>query len=136
MGRILAPLSIRRYNPCFCYGGEVADELDWDKALEAWSSQPDDGTWVTLAEAERRAGVSNSALRSWYRSGQVPSQLVDGPHGVQRLVPLDAVMERAARSPRIQRRIAGAIGLEAEVALLRQQVEALEARIRRLEGLD
>ena len=60
-------------------------------------------------------------------------RLVDGPHGVQRLVPLDDVIQRAAQSPRIQRRIAGAIGLEAEVALLRQQVEALEIRLRRLE---
>ena len=111
----------------------MTDELDWDRALEAWSAEPD-GTWVTLAEAERRAGVSNSALRSWYRSGQVPSRLVDGPHGVQRLVPLDAVLQRAAQSPRIQRRIAGAMGLEAEVALLRHRVEELEARLRRLEN--
>jgi len=115
----------------------MSDELDWDKALEAWSSEPEhphpDSRWVTLAEAERQAGVSNSALRSWYRSGQVASRLVDGPHGLQRLVPLDEVMRRAAQSPRIQRRIAGAIGLEAEVALLRQQVEALETRLRRLE---
>jgi transposase len=111
----------------------MTDELDWDKALEAWASEPE-GTWVTLAEAERRAGVSNSALRSWYRTGQVPSRLVDGPHGVQRLVPLEAVVERASKSPRIQRRIAGAIGLEAEVAILRQQVADLEARVRRLEG--
>ena len=110
----------------------MADELDWEQALEAWSAEPE-GTWVTLAEAERQAGVSNSALRSWYRSGQVPSRLVDGPHGVQRLVPLEAVVQRAAQSPRIQRRIAGAVGLEAEVALLRHRVEELEARIRRLE---
>ena len=108
------------------------DELDWEQALEAWATEPE-GTWVTLAEAERRAGVSNSALRSWYRSGQVPSRLVDGPHGVQRLVPLDAVVQRAAQSPRIQRPIAGAIGLEAEVAILRHRVEELEARLRRLE---
>ena len=111
----------------------MADELNWEQALEAWSSEPD-GTWVTLAEAEQRAGVSNSALRSWYRSGQVPSRLVDGPHGLQRLVPLDMVIQRAAQSPRIQRRIAGAIGVEAEVALLRQRVDELEARLRRLEG--
>ena len=114
----------------------MADELDWEQALEAWTSESTDpqGHWVTLAEAERRAGVSNSALRSWYRSGQVPSRLVDGPHGVQRLVPLDAVIQRAAQSPRIQRRMAGAIGVEAEVALLRQRVDELEARLRRLEG--
>ena len=113
----------------------MADELDWDQALEAWSSEPE-GTWVTLAEAERRAGVSNSALRSWYRSGQVPSRLVDGPHGLHRLVPLDEVIRRAAQSPRIQRRIAGAIGVEAEVAILRQRVDELEARLRRLEEKD
>ncbi len=113
----------------------MADELDWERALEAWTTEgtKPGTTWVTLAEAERRAGVSNSALRSWYRSGQVPSRLVDGPHGVQRMVPLDAVIQRAAQSPRIQRRIAGAIGLEAEVAILRQRVEELEARLRRLE---
>jgi transposase len=111
----------------------MTEELDWEKALDAWANEPE-GTWVTLAEAERQAGVSNSALRSWYRSGQVPSRLVDGPHGVQRLVPLEVVVERAAKSPRIQRRIAGAIGLEAEVAILRQQVAELEARVRRLEG--
>ena len=110
----------------------MADELDWDGALAAWSSEPE-GTWVTLAEAEQRAGVSNSALRSWYRSGQVPSRLVDGPHGLQRLVPLDVVIERAGRSPRIQRRVAAAMGIEVEVALLRQRVDELEARLRRLE---
>jgi DNA-binding transcriptional MerR regulator len=114
----------------------MADELDWEQALEAWSAEGTaaEGTWVTLSEAERRAGVSNSALRSWYRSGQVPSRLVDGPHGVQRLVPLDDVIRRAAQSPRIQRRMAAATGLEAEVALLRQRVDELEARLRRLEG--
>jgi transposase len=111
----------------------MPDELDWEQALEAWSAQSEAGTWVTLAEAEQRAGVSNSALRSWYRSGQVPSRLVDGPHGLQRLVPLDVVMERAARSPRIQRRVAAAMGIEVEVALLRQRVDELEARLRRLE---
>ena len=110
----------------------MSDEYDWERALEAWSADPG-AAWVTLAEAERQAGVSKSALRSWYRSGQVPSRLVDGPHGVQRLVPLDAVVERASQSPRIQRRLAGGVGLEAEVALLREQVNDLERRLRRLE---
>lgn len=110
-------------------------DFDWDQAFEALSAEPG-GAWVTLAEAERQAGVSKSALRSWYRSDQVPSRLVDGPHGVQRLVPLDAVVERAARSPRIQRRLAGGVGMEAEITLLRQQVEALERRVQRLEGDD
>jgi ubiquinone biosynthesis protein UbiJ len=56
----------------------VSDDLDWERALEAWTAEDIDaeGTWVTLAEAERRA----------------------------------------------------------EVALLRQRVDELEARLRRLEG--
>src|SRR5687768_3707799 len=56
--------------------------------------------WVSLAEAEERAGVSRSTLRAWYRGGQIASRLVPGPHGMQRFVPLDAVLERVARSPR------------------------------------
>jgi len=111
----------------------MTDSVDWDRAFEAWAAEPETG-WVTLAEAERRAGVSKSALRAWYRGNQVPSRLVDGPHGAQRLVPLDAVIERASQSPRIQRRLAEGVGLEAEVTLLRRQVDGLEERIRRLEG--
>ena len=56
--------------------------------------------WVTLAEAERQAGVSRSTLRTWYRTGQIASRLMPGPHGLQRLVPLEVVLERAASSPR------------------------------------
>ena len=56
--------------------------------------------WVTLAEAERQASVSRSTLRTWYRTGQIASRLMPGPHGLQRLVPLDVVLERAASSPR------------------------------------
>ncbi len=107
-------------------------DFDWDQAFEALSAEPG-GAWVTLAEAERQTGVSKSALRAWYRSAQVPSRMVDGPHGVQRLVPLDAVVARASQSPRIQRRLAGGVGLEAEITLLRRQVEELERRVRRLE---
>jgi predicted site-specific integrase-resolvase len=109
------------------------DGLDWERALETWSAEAGH-EWVTLAEAERRAGVSRSALRSWFRTGQLPSRLADGPHGMQRLVPLSAVLERAGRSPRIQRRLESAVGVEAELALLRQRVEELERRVARLEG--
>lgn len=57
--------------------------------------------WVSLAEAEARAGVSRSTLRAWYRGGHIPSRLTPGPHGMHRLVPLDLVLARAARSPRV-----------------------------------
>jgi hypothetical protein len=55
--------------------------------------------WVTLAEAEKVADVSRSTLRAWFRSGQLPSRLEPGPHGPQRLVPVEAVLDKARRSP-------------------------------------
>lgn len=88
---------------------------------------------MPLARAEAETGVSRSALRSWYRSGEIPSRLVEGPHGRQRLVPLDAVAKRAARSPRIQRRAEREVGLEAQLALLRHRVDQLELRLAALE---
>jgi hypothetical protein len=113
---------------------------DWEERLAQWQdelalfAQLDETPWIPLGTAEVEAGVSRSALRSWYRSGQIPSRLVDGPHGPQRLVPLDAVVERAARSPRIQRRAEREIELEAQVALLRHRVDQLELRLRSLEA--
>jgi transposase len=112
---------------------------DWEARLARWKSelelfaQLDDTPWVALAQAEAEAGVSRSTLRAWYRNGEIPSRLVDGPNGPQRLVPLDAVVERAARSPRIQRRAEREIGLEAQVALLRHRVDQLEARLTAME---
>jgi hypothetical protein len=113
---------------------------DWEQRLAQWQdeltlfAQLDETPWVPLATAEAEAGVSRSALRSWYRTGQISSRLVDGPNGPQRLVPLDAVLERAARSPRIQRRAEREIELEAQVALLRHRVDQLELRLTRLES--
>ena len=109
---------------------------EWDRLVEQWrleSGTEGDETWVTLAEAESRVGVSRSALRSWYRTGQVPSRLTDGPHGPQHLVPLEAVVERAEQSPRLQRKAARAVSVEAEVALLRERVSELERRLAAVE---
>ncbi|HEY2333241.1 MAG TPA: hypothetical protein VGH94_15085, partial [Acidimicrobiales bacterium] len=64
-----------------------------------------------------------------YRSGQVRSRLVDGPHGPQRLVNLDEVTARAERSPRIQNKVERDLGLEAQVELLRHRVDQLELRL-------
>jgi transposase len=117
----------------------VTMATDWDDGLARWQSELQlfaelDGTpWVPLGEAEAETGVSRSALRSWYRNGEIPSRLVDGPNGPQRLVPLDAVVARAARSPRIQRRAEREVGLEAQVALLRHRVDQLELRLAALE---
>ena len=111
----------------------------WEDRLARWKAevelfaQLDDLPWVPLAVAEAETGASRSALRSWYRSGQLPSRLVDGPNGPERLVPLDAVVERAARSPRIQRRAERGISLEAQVALLSHRLDQLEHRFAALE---
>jgi hypothetical protein len=80
--------------------------------------------------------VSRSALRAWYRNGDIASRLVDGPHGPQRLVPLQAVLDRAAQSARIQRRAEREVSLEAQVTLLRHRVDQLELRLAALRHSD
>ncbi|MEV4315184.1 excisionase [Actinocrispum sp. NPDC049592] len=113
--------------------------VDWDDRLAKWRdelelfAQLDETPWVPLAQAEAETGVSRSALRSWYRNGEIESRLVDGPNGPQRLVPLDAVVARAAQSPRIQRRAEREISLEAQVTLLRHRIDQLELRLAALE---
>jgi transposase len=112
---------------------------EWEDRLAKWRdelelfAQLEDTPWVTLAQAEAETGVSRSALRAWYRNGELRSRLVDGPNGPQRLVPLDAVVERAAKSPRIQRRAEREVSLEAQVTLLRHRVDQLELRLAALE---
>ena len=112
---------------------------EWDERLDAWRDElellakVDDTPWVPLAIAESEAGVSRSALRAWYRNGEIASRLVDGPHGPQRLVPLQAVLDRAARSARIQRRAEREVSMEAQLTLLRHRVDQLELRLAGLE---
>ena len=113
--------------------------FEWDERLAAWRDELellakiDDTPWVPLGTAEGEAGVSRSAFRVWYRNGEIPSRLVDGPHGPQRLVPLQAVLDRAAQSARIQRRAEREISLEAQLTLLRHRVDQLELRLTALE---
>jgi transposase len=111
--------------------------MTWEDRLQQWREELDlfdslDG-WVTLPEASRRTGVSRSALRTWYRSGQIRSRLVDGPHGPQRLVHVDEVANRAEASPRIRAKNEEEISLEAQVALLRHRIEQLEIRLAHVE---
>jgi DNA-binding transcriptional MerR regulator len=54
-------------------------------------------SWVTLKEAAETADVSVSALRKWYRQDAIASRLEPGPHGEQRVVRLQEVMDRATR---------------------------------------
>ena len=112
---------------------------EWDDRLDSWRDELellaklDDIPWVPLAIAEAEAGVSRSALRAWYRNGEIASRLIDGPHGPQRLVPLQAVLDRAAKSARIQRRAEREVSLEAQLTLLRHRVDQLELRLAAVE---
>ena len=118
-------------------GGTVPSE--WDDRLDALRDELEllaklyDTPWVPLAIAEAEAGLSRSALRAWYRNGEIASRLVDGPHGPQRLVPLQAVLDRAAQSARIQRRAEREVSLDAQLTLMRHRVDQLELRLTVLE---
>lgn len=52
----------------------------WEDRLARWQNELQlfeqlEGTpWVTLAKAEAETGVSRSALRSWYRNGEIQSR--------------------------------------------------------------
>jgi len=104
-------------------------DVDWDRLLVELSNQPVEDGWVTLEEAVSATGVSRSTLRSWYRSGRIPSKMVAGLHGPQRIVPLDAIMERALNSPRNRRHLEHAQSLQAEVDEMRSRLEAIERHL-------
>jgi transposase len=113
--------------------------MDWDDRLDAWeaelelTAQVEGSEWVTLERAAADTGVSRAALRSWYRTGQIPSRLVDGPHGPQRLVPLAMVAARAEASPRLRRAAERHLAGEAQLEILRHRVDQLELRLAALE---
>jgi transposase len=109
--------------------GDNRTTVDWDELLNQLAELPEVEGWVTLEEASAATGVARSTLRSWYRSGQLSSRMVAGVHGPQRMVPLDAVIDRALRSPRIQRQLDHARSVDAEVAELRQRVEMIERHL-------
>jgi transposase len=113
--------------------------MEWEDRLDEWELElelgmrMDGSDWVTLERAAADTGVSRAALRNWYRTGQIPSRLVDGPHGPQRVVPLDVVAERAEASPRLRRSAERRLADEAQLELLRHRVDQLELRLAALE---
>jgi transposase len=113
--------------------------VDWEDRLDAWEVELELGAqlagsdWVTLDRAAAETGASRAALRTWYRSGQIPSRLVDGPHGPQRLVPLATVAERAEASPRLRRSAERRLADQAQLEILRHRVDQLELRLAALE---
>lgn len=78
--------------------------------------------WLTVAEAAEAADVSVGTIRRWYSGDDpdVPSEMRDGTHGPERVMPADAVRERAARSGRrpadFDAALAGLDGQAADVA--------------------
>jgi hypothetical protein len=113
--------------------------MDWEGRLDDWelelelTAQLDGSEWVTLERAAAQTGVSRAALRTWYRTGQIASRLVDGPHGPQRLVPLDVVATRAEASPRLRKTAERRLADEAQLEILRHRVDQLERRLAELE---
>ena len=113
--------------------------MDWEDRLDDWelelelNAQLEGSYWVTLERAAAETGVSRAALRSWYRTGQIPSRLADGPHGPQRLVPLTLVAARAEASPRLRRTAERRLADQAQLEILRHRVDQLELRLAELE---
>jgi len=113
--------------------------MDWEDRLDDWeleldlSAQLEASDWVTLERAAASTGASRAALRSWYRTGQIPSRLVEGPHGPQRLVPLAMVAARAEASPRLRRSAERRLADQAQLEILRHRVDQLELRLAALE---
>jgi hypothetical protein len=113
--------------------------VEWEDRLDAWelelelAAQLEGSDWVTLERAAAETGASRAALRTWYRSGQIPSRLADGPHGPQRLVPLAMVASRAEASPRLRRTAERRIADQAELEILRHRIDLLELRLAALE---
>jgi hypothetical protein len=112
---------------------EWQDRLDnWEVELELTAAL-EGSDWVTLERAAAETGASRAAIRSWYRTGEIPSRLVDGPHGPQRLVPLTPVAARAEASPRLRRTAQRRLAEEAQLEILRHRVDQLELRLAALE---
>ncbi|HLX49069.1 MAG TPA: hypothetical protein VKS82_12120 [Streptosporangiaceae bacterium] len=113
--------------------------MDWEDRLDEWelelelAKQLEDSDWVTLERAAADTGASRAALRNWYRTGQIPSRLVDGPHGPQRLVPLAVVAARAEASPRLRRTAERRLADQAQLEILRHRIDELELRLAVLE---
>ena len=105
------------------------DEDQWDRLLGELEAQPVEEGWVTLDEAARATGVSRSTLRSWYRGGRVPSRMVSGTHGPQRVVPLEAVVDQALRSTRARRQLELARSTESEIDELKQRIQRIERHL-------
>ena len=114
--------------------------MDWEERLDAWelelelNARLEGSDWVTLERAAADTGASRAVLRTWYRTGQIPSRLVDGPNGPQRLVPMALVAARAEASPRLRHSAERRLADQAQLELLRHRIDQLELRLAALEA--
>src|SRR5258708_1185523 len=114
-------------------------DMDWEDRLDEGElerglrAQREGWGWGTVERAAAETGASRAALRSWYRTGQIPSRLVDGPHGPQRLVPLAVVAARAEASPRLRSTAQRRLAEEAQLEILRHRIDQLQLRLAALE---
>src|ERR1700689_2158910 len=114
--------------------------MEWEDRLDEWETELElaaklEGSdWVTLEKAAAQTGVSRAAVRTWDRTGEVASRLVDGPHGPQRLVPFSVVAERAEASPRLRRSADRRLSDEAQLEILRHRIAQLDQRLAEAEG--
>jgi hypothetical protein len=53
------------------------------------------GHWLPLRQASDATGVPLSTLRNWARKGRIPTALEEFSDGTRRIVPVEAVRERA-----------------------------------------
>ena len=119
--------------------GATDEGMEWEDRLDVWelelelTAQLEGSNWVTLDRAAADTGASRAVLRSWYRTGQIPSRLVDGPPGPPRLVPLALVAARAEASPRLRRTAERRLADQAELEILRHRIDQLELRLAALE---
>jgi hypothetical protein len=126
-------------NEAWARSGTMGASMDWEDRLDEWeldlelNATLEGSEWVTLEKAAAETGVSRAALRTWYRTEQIPSRLADGPHGPQRLVPLAMVAERAEASPRLRKTAERRLADEAQLELLRHRVDQMELRLADLE---
>ncbi len=135
----LRDLKMRKTRRAVEAGASGGETVEWEDRLDDWelelelAAQLEGSDWVTLERAAAETGASRAALRTWYRSGQLPSRLVDGPHGPQRLVPLAMVASRAEASPRLRRTAERRLADQAELEILRHRIDQLELRLAALE---
>jgi predicted site-specific integrase-resolvase len=105
------------------------DKVDWDRLLDELRQRSSE-EWVSLADASRATGVAIPTLRAWYRSGRLPSALVDGPNGPQRIVDLEVAVTLCSASPKFQRRLHELNSLQTQVDELLRRITILEEVVR------